>query len=191
MPNTIPYVKLWTTDVDATMGSVQTQTILQQDAGGYFGTDRWNTTSADGDACDAGNDGPDAHSMPCSFNWPYQSINYSMGEVIGESNSTPTNNTRLAWGTEFGFLGQSAYHIHGSNYWGGPLPDATAPGWPKKSYSVYVVLGTHTNDAVDAAVSRNRNRADARAFRRSRQRRDERSRRRRSCGHRDLCAGRI
>ena len=153
VPNTIPYVKLWTTDVDATMGSVQTQTILQQDAGGYFGTDRWNTTSADGDACDAGNDGPDAHSMPCSFNWPYQSINYSMGEVIGESNSTPTNNTRLAWGTEFGFLGQSAYHIHGSDYWGGPLPDATAPGWPKKSYSVYVVLGTHTNDAVDAAVS--------------------------------------
>jgi hypothetical protein len=151
--NTIPYVKLWTTDSNATMGTVETQTILQQDAGGYFGTDRWNTTSADGNACDAGNDGASAHSMPCSFNWPYQSINYSMGEVIGESNSTPTNNTRLAWGTEFGFLGQSAYHIHGSEYWGGPLPDATAPGWPKKSYSVHVVLGTHSNDPVDAEVA--------------------------------------
>jgi hypothetical protein len=135
------------------MGTVQTQTIVQQDAGGYFGTDRWNTTSADGNACDGGNDGASAHSMPCSFNWPYQSINYSMGEVIGESNSTPTNNTRLAWGTEFGFLGQSAYHIHGSEYWGGPLPDATAPGWPKKSYSVHVVLGTHSNDPVDAEVA--------------------------------------
>jgi len=73
--------------------------------------------------------------------------------VIGASNAEPTNNTRLAWGTNFGFLGQSAYHIHGSEYWGGPLPDATAPGWPKKSYSVYVVLGTHSNDAVDAQVA--------------------------------------
>jgi len=151
--NTIPYVKLWTTDVDATMGTVQTQTIVQQDAGGYFGTDRWNTTSADGDACDAGQDGPNAHSMPCSYNWPFQSINYSMGEVIGGSNADPTNNTRLAWGTNFGFLGQSAYHIQGSEYWGGPLPDATAPGWPKKSYSVHVVLGTHTSDPVGAQIA--------------------------------------
>ena len=153
VPNTIPYVKLWTTDVDATMGTVQTQTIIEQDAGGYFGTDRWNTTSADGDACDAGNDGPSAHSMPCSFNWPYQSINYSMGEVIGGSNSDQTNNTRLAWGTNFGFLGQAAYYVQGSQFWGGPLPDQTAPGWPKKSYSAYVVLGTHSADPVDAAVS--------------------------------------
>ena len=152
-PNTIPYVKLWTTEVDATMGTVQTQTIVQQDAGGYFGTDRWNTTSADGDACPPGEDGANAHSLPCSYNWPYQSINYSMGEVIGESNGTPTNNTRLAWGTNFGFLGQAAYHIHGSEYWGGPLPDATAPGWPKKSYSVHVVLGTHSSDPVGAQVA--------------------------------------
>ena len=63
--------------------------------------------------------------LPCSYNWPYQSINYSMGAVIGASDNTPTNNTRLAWGTNFGFLGQAAYHIHGSAYWGGPLPDAT------------------------------------------------------------------
>jgi len=153
VPNTIPYAKLWTTDVDATMGTVQTQTIVQQDAGGYFGTDRWNTTSAAGDACDAGQDGPSAHSMPCSYNWPFQSINYSMGEVIGGSNGDPTNNTRLAWGTNFGFLGQSAYYVQGSEYWGGPLPDATAPGWPKKSYSVYVVLGTHTSDPVGAQVA--------------------------------------
>jgi hypothetical protein len=152
-PNTVPYVKLWTTDVDATMGTVQTQTILQQDAGGYFGTDRWGTTSADGDACDAGNDGPSAHSMPCSFNWPFQSINYSMGEVIGGANSDPTNNTRLAWGTNFGFLGQAAYYVQGSEYWGGPLPDSTAPGWPKKSYSVHVVFGTHSSDPVGADVA--------------------------------------
>ncbi|HEX7770284.1 MAG TPA: hypothetical protein VF422_09705, partial [Dokdonella sp.] len=33
--NSIPFVKLWTGSVDATMGLVQTQTIAQQDAGGY------------------------------------------------------------------------------------------------------------------------------------------------------------
>jgi hypothetical protein len=152
-PNTIPYVKLWTTAVDATMGTVQTQTIQQQDAGGYFGTDRWNSTSADGDACPPGEDGASAHSLPCSYNWPYQSINYSMGEVIGEDNASPTNNTRLAWGTNFGFLGQAAYYVQGSAFWGGPLPDATAPGWPKKSYSVHVVFGTHTSDPVGAQVA--------------------------------------
>ena len=70
--------------------------------------------------------------MPCTYNWDYQSINYSLDP--GNPAST-TNNTRLAWGTEFGFLGQSAYHINGSTYWGGPLPDATASGYPRKSYS--------------------------------------------------------
>jgi hypothetical protein len=89
-----------------------------------------------------------AYTMPCIDFWPYQSINFSFG-----GNNVATNSTRLAWGSEYGFLGQSAYHIHGSTYWGGPLPDATASGWPKKSYSLYVVLGTHTNDPVDAQVT--------------------------------------
>ena len=148
--NTVPYVTLWTTAVDATMGTVQTQPIAQQDAGGYFGSDRWNTTSGSGNACAAGDDAANAHLMPCSFNWDYQSINYSLDP---SNPSSPTNNTRLAWGTEFGFLGQSAYHINGSNYWGGPLADATAPGYPKKSYSVYVVFGVHSTDAVAAQVT--------------------------------------
>lgn len=142
-PNTIPYVKLWTTGIDATMGTVQTQTIVQQDAGGYFGTARWNTTSAAGNACTT-----PPSLLPCDYNWPYQSINYSFAGV-----STPTNNTRLAWGTNFGFLGQSSYYTHGSAYWGGPLPNTTAPGWPRKSYSTYVVLGTHSTDPVGAQVS--------------------------------------
>ncbi len=146
-PNTIPYVKLWTSAVDATMGSVQTRTIVQQDAGGYYGVDRWGTTSADGDACFAPNGPPSV--MPCDFNWPFQSINYSLNPYTPD---VPTDNTRLAWGTNFGFLGQASYLIHGSAYYGGPLPDTTAPGWPRKSYSVYVVLGLHSADAVAAAV---------------------------------------
>ncbi|MBL8300697.1 MAG: hypothetical protein JNN30_20345 [Rhodanobacteraceae bacterium] len=142
-PNTIPYVKLWTTNVDATMGTVQTQPITQADAGGYFGAGRWNTTSAAGNACTA-----PASQMPCDYNWPYQSINYSFAGP-----AVPTNNTRLAWGTNFGFLGQSSYYTHGSAYWGGPLPNTTASGWPRKSYSTHIVLGTHSSGPVEAQVA--------------------------------------
>lgn len=141
--NTVPYVKLWTTAVDATMGTVQTQTIVQQDAGGYFGTDRWNTTSAGGLACTVfGNN----YRMPCDFNWPYQSINYSLG------GGGATNNTRLAWGANFGWLGQQNYFTHGSAFWGGPLANTTANGWPRKSYSTFIVLDRHSLDPVAAQV---------------------------------------
>jgi hypothetical protein len=141
--NTVPYVKLWTTAIDATMGTVQTQTILQQDAGGYFGTNRWNTTSGGGFACTVfGNN----YRMPCDFNWPYQSINYSL--FAGNS----TNNTRLAWGTNFGWLGQQSYATHGSAFWGGPLANTFASGFPRKSYSTYVVLGLNSLDPVGAQV---------------------------------------
>jgi hypothetical protein len=152
VPNSVPYVKLWTTNVDATMGTVQTQTIVQQDAGGYWGVDRWNTTSASGSACPAGDGTP--HVMPCTYNWPYQNINYSFYDGLGvlQVNSA-TNSTRLAWGTNFGFLGQTSYLIHGSEYYGGPLADTPAPGHPRKSYSTFVVLGPHSTDPVGAAVS--------------------------------------
>jgi len=140
--NTVPYVKLWTTNVDATMGTVQSQTIVQQDAGGYFGTNRWNTTSAT-PAC---NFGGNNYRMPCDFNWPYQSINYSL---VG---ANATNNTRLAWGTNFGWLGQQSYATHGSAFWGGPLPNTFANGHPRKSYSTFIVLGQHSLDPVGIQV---------------------------------------
>jgi hypothetical protein len=123
---------------------VQTQSISQHDAGGYWGVDRWNTTSADGPACtDAG------YTMPCDYNWPYQSINYSLDP--GNPGS-PTNNTRLAWGADFGFLGDPAFPIHGSSYYGGPLGNATAVGWPYQSYSTWIVLGLHSTNPVGNAV---------------------------------------
>lgn len=149
-PNTIPYVKLWTTAVDATMGTVLTQTIEQQDAGGYFGVSRWDSTSASGNACTVAIGGV-AHLMPCDFNWPYQSVNYSLNPFAP---NTTTNNTRLAWGTNFGFLGQAQYLIHGSAFYGGPLPDTTASGWPRKSYSNVIVLGRNSVDPVAAQVTR-------------------------------------
>jgi hypothetical protein len=143
--NRIPYVMLWTQNVDAQMGSVQTQTIQQQDAGGYFGSNRWNSTSAAGNGCtSAGSVSP----MPCDFNWPYQSVNYSFASLTAN-----TSNSRLAWGANFGFLGQTAYPIHGSDFYGGPLAgDPRASGWPRKSYSIFVVLDKHSIDAVGATV---------------------------------------
>ena len=144
-PNTVPYVKLWTTAVDATMGTVQTQTIVQQDAGGYWGVNRWNSTSAAGAGCL-----DPSHVMLCDYNWPYQSINYSLPWYEPD---TPTNNTRLAWGTNLGFLGSSQYRIHGSAWYGGPLPDTFAPGHPRKSYSTNIVLGRHSVDPVGAQVA--------------------------------------
>lgn len=144
--NTIPYVKLWTTTVDATMGIVQTQTIGQQDAGGYWGQDLWGKTSANGNGC---TDPGSVYLMPCDYNWPFQSINY---EIYGGA----TQNARLAWGTNFGFLGQQQYRVRGNaDYGGGALAlpgDPTAPGWPKKNYSTWIVLGTHAGDPVGRQV---------------------------------------
>lgn len=139
--NTIPYVKLWTTAVDATMGTVATRPITQQDAGGYWGISDWNKTSATANTGCVGQ-----YNMPCDYNWPYQSVNY---ELYGGA----TQNARLAWGTNFGFLGQSQYKINGSNEYGGPFPDAYAPGVPKKSYSTHIVFGRHSDAVVEAQVS--------------------------------------
>ena len=153
-PNTVPFVKVWTQGVDATMGTVQTQTIEQHDAGGYFGTSEWGETSLTvPQACTIARGGIDTV-MPCDYNWPYQSINYEFNH-FGNSNNT-TRSTKLAWGTNFGFLGRTAYPIHGSSHpeIGGPVPgNPTASGWPRQSYSTYVVLGLHSEGPVEAQVA--------------------------------------
>lgn len=142
-PNTFPFVKLWTTAVDATMGLVSTRTLDQQDAGGgrnpFYIDQRnyWGKTSAQGNA-------GGAFVMPDNNEWPYQSIAFSL------SGNNPTNNTRLTWGTQYGFLGQQPYQAN--NLVG---VDNTGSGWPKKSYSVNVVLGTHASSPVEAVQSRN------------------------------------
>lgn len=141
-PNTVPYVKEWITGTDATMGLVQTQPLLQHDAGGgrnpwwHDMTQFWNKTSADGPA-------GDGYLMPWQGEWPYQSIAWSLGAA------TPTNNTRLTWGTQFGFLGQTSYESNTNAGDNGPL----RPGHPRQSYSVYVVLGAHSTGPVEAQRS--------------------------------------
>ncbi|MEO8670706.1 MAG: hypothetical protein ABI411_05275 [Tahibacter sp.] len=124
--NTVPYALQWTQNVDAEMGLVSTQTIVQQDAGGYWGYDRWNSTSASGAAC-AGS----GYTMPCDWNWPYQLNQYSF---LGTSDTTTSK--RMAWGTNFGFLGQSSYAEMGMA--------ANRSGYPRQSYSLQVVLDRHS-----------------------------------------------
>lgn len=140
-PNTVPFVKEWIASSNATMGLVQTQTIGQHDAGGgrnpYYldVTAYWGKTSANGNACGA-------DKMPCPDAWPYQANAYSIGAGANA-------NARLTWGAQYGFLGQASY---ASNQTIVPDPDngPYLSGWPRQSYSVYVVLGPHSTLPVEA-----------------------------------------
>lgn len=143
--NTVPYIKEWIASTNATMGLVQTQTMDHQDAGGgrnpfyHDITVLWGHTSAE-----LGNNGYAAacpYLMPCQNEWAYQANADNLAP--GVSN----NNARMTWGAQFGFLGQTQYDAHDPN-------QRMLPGYPKKSYSVYVVLGPHTpTNAVDAQVA--------------------------------------
>jgi hypothetical protein len=153
-PNSVPYVKEWldgplslTNTLDATMGIVLTQTIAQQDAGGGRTaggdsmTNFWTKTSATvlgGNACT--NLGR-THPFPCANDWPYQANANSLDFTFPGG----SNNARLTWKTQYGFIGQAGYNTYNGLV-------ATAPGWPKKSYSTYIVLGTHTSGPVEAQV---------------------------------------
>jgi hypothetical protein len=143
--NTIPYVKEWIVSSDATMGLVQTQTIDEQDAGGARNpnfqdlTVYWGKTSADGNA-------GGGYAMPYQDGWPYQADNDSIG-IAPNSN----NNARMTWGTQYGFLGQSSYAANTNTAAGNDGP--FLPGYPKKSYSVYVVLGAHSTSPVETQIA--------------------------------------
>lgn len=146
-PNTIPYVKEWIDSTDATMGIVQTQPLLQQDAGGgrnpwyHDLTARWNTTSANGPA-------GDGYMMPWQDSWPYQAIAWSFDPATPNA---PTNNTRLTWGTPYGFLGQASYESNTNT-----APSDHGPlrsGYPRQSYSTWIVLGAHSADPVGLQVA--------------------------------------
>jgi hypothetical protein len=137
-PNTIPYVYLWTQAPapDAEMGIVQSEDIGKQDAGSEFSFINWNTTSA---AVGQGCPPPDNYIMPCvDYQWAYQanSDDTSLGAE---------GDKHLTWGTGYGFLGWSAYNSDGSL--------GTSVGWPRQSYSTYVVLGLHSSAATAAQVT--------------------------------------
>lgn len=133
--NRIPYSMMWTVAPDAEMGLVQTETWQTHDAGGYWFYSAWGTRD---------DDGP----MPMDWNWAYQLNQYELPFSGGNTSK------RLAWGLNFGAVGDSAYSVHGD--------DGTASGWPFQSYSVFVVLGAHSSSSVDAQATSVESLVDAR-----------------------------
>jgi hypothetical protein len=122
-PNTVPYVVEYTVSPDAEMGLVQTQTYLQHDAGGYWFYPKWGTSDADGP-------------MPEDYNWTYQLNQYELPFT--------TTSKRMAWGSNFGAVGRTAYPAYGD--------DKTLSGYPYQSYSVFVVLDKHSRGPVAGQV---------------------------------------
>lgn len=131
-----PYNLIWARDTDAEMGIAGTLVNTRQDAGGYEGLEGRGHASAEVAYRCA--DPDDTHVMPCTWGWPFQSVNYS----FPDANST-TGSKRLAWGADWGYLGKQTITTINGN---------TVHGWPKVSYSAYVVLGPHSlNPTFDAA----------------------------------------
>lgn len=124
IPNTVPYVVEWINNNDAEQGLVQTQTWQQQDAGGYWLYGQWGTNHPNGP-------------MPESWNWPYQLNQYELPFT--------TASKRMAWGTNYGAVGQTQYSALGDT--------KTLSGYPFLSYSVYLVLDKHSKNPVNTQVT--------------------------------------
>jgi hypothetical protein len=122
VPNLVPFALSWTSNPDAEMGLVQTQTWAQHDAGQGPLYGQWGTRS-------------DVGPMPQDWTWTYQLNQYEL--------SSTAKSHRLAWGYNYGAVGYSSY----GGYGGG-----TFSGYPYQSYSVFIVLGRHSSRAVLSQV---------------------------------------
>jgi hypothetical protein len=141
-PNLVPYCLEWADLADAEMGMVQTQTYLQKDAGGYWEYKNWgkDSTTQIRDAIDQ-----QPSEMPASWNWTYQLNQYELCFQQGDvCINNPTNSHRISWGTNYGAIGGNdatgAYPAYGD--------DKQLIGYPYNSYSVFMVLGKHSDEAV-------------------------------------------
>lgn len=133
-----PYDYLWTSTTDAEMGLAGTQITARQNAGGYnnYLAPIWRgkTSLNMGQLClnDEGAGPAYDHKLPCTSDWAYQLIQYS----VSSANET-TSDKRLAWGADWGSLGNSSF-TSSNGY--------AVSGYPKVSYSVYVVLDPHSKN---------------------------------------------
>ena len=135
-PNTVPYVRMWSSAIDAEMGAVQTQTFEQHVGGGDYGggllaSACWTKTSANKGA----NCSKAGETMPQDWLWPFQLNQYELPFV--------DSSHRLAWGSTFGTIGQSSVSAFGK----------TLSGYPKVSYSVLMVVDKHSTNATLEQVS--------------------------------------
>ncbi|WLT30994.1 glycosyl hydrolase family 18 protein [Geothrix sp. PMB-07] len=134
--NTVPYVLEYIKNPDAEMGSVQTLSWLQHSTGGTWLSDNWGHTS-ENRVVTKGNFG--TWLMPANWNWPYQLNQYELGD------SGPTASKRVAWGLMYGAVGQASFDNYGYQ--------TKSSGFPYQSYSVYMVLGRHSDAAVASHVT--------------------------------------
>jgi hypothetical protein len=135
-PNLVPYVRMWSSGVDAEMGAVQTQTFDQHVAGGDYGNGlipnacHGKTSANKGASCSTANE-----TMPQNWLWPYQLNQYEL----------PFTNAshRLAWGSNYGAIGKTAVTAFGKSF----------SGYPTVRYGVFMVVGAHsTNDTLAQAA---------------------------------------
>ena len=134
-PNLVPHVRMWSQNVDAEMGAVQTQTFTQRlaggDYGGFLADQCWGKTSGtQGPNCSGG-----AGRMPTDWLWPFQLNQYELPWV--------THSHRLAWGSNYGAVGQRQVTAFGRTF----------SGYPYFSYSVFMVIGSHAANATPAQVT--------------------------------------
>jgi hypothetical protein len=158
--NLVPYCMEWSLRkepaVDAEMGLVQTQTRFQKDAGGYWFFGNWGKTSAN--PVKKEKEGQ-IFNMPLHFDWPYQLNQYELcyrpkkegGLDLEETKkcmNDPTNSHRISWGANYGAIGGDKDGKYAS--FGSPTNDLV--GYPYNSYSIFMVLGKHTDGPVAAQV---------------------------------------
>jgi|GEM_PF-1625626 len=134
-PNLVPYVFMWAVASDAEMGAVQTQTYEQHDAGGYWFYGNWGKTSAN-----QTRDADQVGRMPVTWNWTYQINQYELCIEDPSCVNSTTNSHRLAWGANYGAVGSPSYPAYGD--------DKNLSGYPYQSYSVFMVLGKHSDEPV-------------------------------------------
>jgi len=137
-----PYDLLYTVNADAEMGLAGTQLAALQTAGGYNNYQapvwRGHTSGNMGQLClnDQGAGPAYNHKLPCTSDWAYQLIQYSVASA-----TETTSNKRLAWGADWGSLGNSSFVSSNG---------VTVSGYPEVSYSVSIVTDPHSGNPTQA-----------------------------------------
>lgn len=117
--NVVPFDREWSNTADAEMGIVQTQVNAEHGAGGFWFYESWGERRANGP-------------MPQVWNWPYQLNQYQLAQH--------PNAKLLAWGTNYGAVGQLKYNSYGEK--------SSFSGYPYQSYATHIVLDKHSRDPV-------------------------------------------
>ncbi len=156
-PNSIPYAMQWANPAtaDAEMGHVATMPVSLVDQGQDTQTSVYNDPP---DLFDPRTQQMLGGPLPAYNTYAYQIINYSL-----DTNGTPTDSKRLAWGSNFGRIGgfdnygdtsvnPKQYSRHSDDPLNQPLAGTRADG-SLLAYSTFIVFGPHNGSYANGAVS--------------------------------------